>query len=162
MPRPKPLSISRCATLYAEKRIMNLYFKNLVVVITCFSCFAVASDDPTYLKHRSDYVQRVYSDVLIGFAFERKCNYLEKSAQVDFEKHLNVASNIFQGYILAKEYVLGPAEALSYTKEMALGSIRYSAQSMCDTSAEKRIDLGFETAKSFLSLINGELEKEAE
>jgi len=142
-----------------------LNFHILLVVIISFSSFAVASvasDDPIYLKHRSDYVQRVYSDVLIGFAFERKCNFLEDTAQVDFEKHLNSASYIFQGYVLAKEYVLEPAEALSYTKEMAFGAIRFSAQSTCDSSAEKRVNLGFETAKSFQSLIDGELRKEAQ
>ena len=119
-----------------------------------------AADEPVYLKYRSDFVQQEYSKVLIGFAFERKCNFLTKSLQIDYEQHLNFATEIFKGYILAKKMIRNPTEALNYVREMVLGTIRFSKKSSCDAVARERTNTGFDTAKNFMSLIDKELRKE--
>ncbi len=140
----------------------------LVAISLAVFCgkFAVADDSenlgvlpPAYLKHQSDFVQQVYSKVLIGFAFDRKCSFLEKSDQKVYENKLNVTSHVFQGYLLGNEFVSSANEALKYTKDMASGAIRYASVSSCDSVARDRVNSGFKTAQDFMSLIDGELEK---
>jgi hypothetical protein len=130
----------------------------MILVSTSYSI--KAEHEPAYLKYRSDFVQQVYSKILIGFAFERKCNFLEKSMQVDFEKRLNFATEIFQGYLLAKKMVMSPTKALSYPRDMAFGAKRFSGMSNCESTAKDRVNIGFDTAKNFMSLIDSELRKE--
>jgi len=144
--------------------VKNFKFKSAALLITVcvvFSNIVKAESEPLYLKNRSDFVQQVYSNALIGFAFEHKCNFLEKPFQRDFEKNINFATEIFQGYLLGRKIVSSPAEALEYTKAMALGTIRFSGMSTCDSAAEDRVNTGFETAKNFMSIVGSELKKEA-
>ena len=148
-----------------RKTSMNLRPKlalHAIVICIVFSHIAKAENEPLYLKHRSDFVQQVYSSVLVGFAFERKCSFLEKSKQNDYEKKLNFASEIFYGYLLSKKIVGSSTEALNYAKEMVLGTIRYAGVSECDSAAKDRVNKGFETAENFMSIIDSELKKEAQ
>jgi len=74
----------------------------LIVACLVVSTVAKAEDEPAYLKQHSDFIQQVYSHALIGFAFERKCNFLAKSIQKEYEENLNFATEIFQGYLLPR------------------------------------------------------------
>jgi hypothetical protein len=139
---------------------MKFIHSLLLMIVVSANYSATVADEPAYLAYRSDFVQQVYSSVLIGFAFERKCNFLTKSDQANYEEQLNFSTEIFQGYVLAKEMVRNSDEALSYPRDMALGTKRFSDKSICDSVAEKRVHLGFETAKNFMSLIERELRKE--
>lgn len=138
---------------------MKLARAFILILLAAASNSVLSENEPDYLKHGSDFVHQVYSEVLVGFAFERKCNFLEKSMQADFEKRLNSATYIFEGYILAKKMVMDATEALNYPKEMALGAIRFAGKSDCDSAAKDRVNSGFDTAKNFQSLIESELDK---
>lgn len=133
----------------------------LSIILVSASYSVNAANEPSYLKNKSDFVQQVYSNVLVGFAFEKKCNFLEKTKQVEFEQRLNSATEIFRAYIVAKEMVVNPTEALNYSKEMAMGAIRYAGVSDCDSTAQDRVNKGFDTANNFMSLIDDELKKDA-
>ena len=138
------------------KIILILFLTSLVSI----SNSVKAEDEPRYLKHRADFIQQKYSEALVGFAFDRKCNFLEKSLQIDYEKNMNGATEIFKGYILANKMIQSPNEASNYVKEMVHGTIRYSARSNCDALARERTSSGFDTAKNFLSFIDVELQKD--
>ena len=45
---------------------------------------------------------------------------------------MNRATEAFRGYVLAKGMANDPFEAVSYSKEMAFGAIRFAAESNSD------------------------------
>lgn len=121
--------------------------------------FAQEADAPAYLKHGSDPVQDVYSKALLGFAFEHKCSFLTEAMRADYERHLNLATEVFRGYVLAKGMAQSPVQAVNYPMDMALGAARAAGRLNCDARARESVSIGFEKARDFLSLIDGELRK---
>jgi len=142
------------------KPIINL---GLIVLVSMASAVKAADEPttPSYIQYRSDLVQQEYSKALVGFAFEHTCDFLNESMQAEYEQHLNFATEVFKGYLLANKMVQEPDKTSSYVKDMVLGSMRYAKASPCDAAAKERTALGFDTAKQFLPLIDGELQKEA-
>ena len=139
-------------------KLISIY---ILIVLVTISYTVKAADEPAYLKYRSDFVQQTYSEALIGFAFERKCTFLSKAMQIDYERNLNSATGVFKGYLIAKKMIQNTTDASNYVNEMVLGTIRYSKNSSCDAVASVRTNAGFDTAENFLSLIDKELRKEA-
>lgn len=129
----------------------------LLIILLGASHAINAAKEPAYLQNQSDFVQGLYSKVLIGYAFERKCNFLEKAVQTEYEQRLNFVTEIFQGYILANKLVPNSTEALNYPKDMVLSAIQYAGISDCDTKAKNRVEVGFDTANNFMSLVDKEL-----
>jgi hypothetical protein len=138
---------------------MKLIHIYILIFLVSISYSVKAADEPAYLKYRSDFVQQKYSKALIGFAFERKCEFLSKPLQIDYERNLNSATEVFKGYLLAMKMIQNSTDASNYVKEMVLGTIRYSKKSSCDAVATERTNVGFDTAENFLSLIDNELRK---
>jgi|GEM_PF-6448920 len=114
---------------------------------------------PAYIENRDDPMQQAYSVVLIGYAFERKCSLLEEAKRSEFVNKLNLASEIFQGYLVGTNKVATPDEAISYSTDMALGSIKFAAQKQCDSVAQQRVDAGLATASNFILLVEDQPEK---
>lgn len=146
---------------------MNLRLTFVALTLVATGSDTSASEDtqsleivPAYLQNQSDFVQQVYSKALIGFAFDRKCSFLDKAKQNDYEKQLNLTTNIFQAYLLSKKYVSTPDNASSYTRDMVFGAIRFASESNCDSTAKGRVTTGLKTAQEFMSLIDSELKKE--
>ena len=123
---------------------------------------AQEADTLAYLKHNSDPVQRVYSKALLGFALEHKCNLLTSSVRAGYERDLNFATEIFNGYLSAKGIVQNTVQASNYSKSMALGTIRFAATSKCGSDVNEQVNTGLKTAQDFRSLIDGELRKKAD
>ena len=123
------------------------------------SAHAEEGGGPVYLRYPSDVVQQVYSKALLGFAIDQKCGFLSRSVRSDYERHLNSATEIFRGYVLAKCMARNPAEAIDYPKDMVRGAMRFAVQLNCDARAREGVSSGFETARDFMSRIDGELRK---
>jgi hypothetical protein len=114
------------------------------------STAAVAQEENAYLSHGADPVQREYSTAIMGFAYEKKCAFLSQSDRADYERQLNLATNLFEGYVLAMGMAPNPAQAVKYPRDMAMGAIRFAGASSCDGTARERVNRGFEVAKGFV------------
>ena len=125
--------------------------------------FAQEADVPVYLGYRSDPVQRVYSHALLGFAIEHRCGVLAAPERAEYERRLNFATHVFEGYVLAKCMARTLEEAVRYPRDMASATIRFSATLDCAAAVvRERVRTGFATAQNFMSLIDGELKKKLE
>ena len=130
-----------------------------LVVLGSTACAATPTDAPAFLAHRSDAVQRVFADVVLGYAFEQKCTHLTSSARDGYERELNGASRVFAGYTMAKEWVSSAAEASAYQEEMVLSASNYAGGQPCNAQSEARVDAGLDAAENFMSLVDGEMSK---
>ena len=119
----------------------------------CGSAAAQESIDSSYLKHQSDPVQQIYSRAVLGYALNQKCRQLDATATDDYERRLNQATGIFQGYVAAQNFVPGPSQAVQYTHGMLLGVARFAGSSECDAEANNRVRLGYHTAQNFVPLL---------
>ena len=109
---------------------------------------------PAYLVNAKDPVQLYMSQALVGFAFQKKCVVVGPTDEASYQHELNRANLLFQGYVLAKGFVSQPSDAVSYSREMIMGAIRFAAQSGCDESTRARVDTGHRVAKDFQALID--------
>jgi tetratricopeptide (TPR) repeat protein len=106
------------------------------------------------LYNANDPAQLYLSQALLGFAFQKKCAIQAPAEEVAYERALNRANQIFQGYVLARGFVTQPADAASYSREMAMGAIRFAAASGCDERAQERVGTGNRVAADFQMLID--------
>lgn len=104
---------------------------------------------PAYLSHGDDPMQQEYSAALLGFAFEKKCGFLAETERNAYEERLDKASDVFETYLLDQGIVQTRPQASSYSRDMALGAIRFAAASACDTDAMERVGFGFKLMRSF-------------
>ena len=115
---------------------------------------AEGSGQPAYLQHGTDPVQRIYSKALIGFALNQKCRLLTDAAAADYERVLNRAGAVFQGYVAAQKFVSSPDLATSYTEAMNQGARSVSLHSaFCDAEAKEAVESGKRTAENFIPLL---------
>lgn len=110
---------------------------------------ARATDAPNYMTYAADPLQKIYSGALLGFAHERKCQFLAQSDRDDYEQSLDRVNYFFQGYVLAQGMAKSPEEAVEYSKSMAMGAIRFAAAKPCDAEARKSVSQGLQLAKEF-------------
>lgn len=125
----------------------------LVASCICGSAASQESSDSSYLKHRSDPVQQIYSRAVLGYALNQKCRQLDAAATDDYERRLNQTTGIFQGYVAAQDFVPSLSQAIQYTRGMMLGAGRFAASSECDAEANNIIRLGYQTARNFVPLL---------
>ena len=125
------------------------------VLSACVPGIVVSQEaaETNYLKHRSDPVQQICSRALVDFALAQKCRFLSDAASADYERNLNEANVIFQGYVVAQRIVSAPDQAVAYTRSMALGSMRFASLSDCNGSARDAAHTGERTARDFVPLL---------
>ena len=110
---------------------------------------AQSQEPPEYLKHRLDPIQQIYSKAIFGFALEKKCNFLTSSGKEKYERDLNLATQIFNGYVVAKGYI----SSRNYVNELIVGSIKFTVTLPCDSTGRESIESGAETAEKFMQLV---------
>ena len=117
---------------------------------------------PAYLKNRQDPVQQTLSQALLGFAFQKKCAVEAPPDEAEYERAINHANQVFIGYALAKGFVTQPSEAVSYSREMAMGAIGFAAANHCDEQARDKVRTGHQLAANFDALIDPYLKQRLE
>ena len=127
----------------------------LAVVASCLvgNATSQGSSDSNYLKHQTDPVQQIYSGAILGYSLNQKCRLLNDAAANDYERRLNQATLIFQGYVAAQQFVPNASQAIDYTHGMLLGAARFAALSECDTVASDKVQSGYQTAQNFVPLL---------
>jgi hypothetical protein len=119
----------------------------------CGNATAQGSIDSNYLGHQTDPVQQIYSGAVLGYALNQKCRQLNDVTASDYERRLNQATMIFQGYVVAQRFVPNASQAIEYTQGMLLGAARFAALSECDTVANDKVQSGYQTAQTFVPLL---------
>lgn len=127
----------------------------LTAAATCLGGSATSqeSGDLSYLRHQTDPVQQIYSRALLGYALNQKCRQLNAPGTDEYERRLNQATMIFQGYVTAQNFAPNPSQAIQYTHGMLLGAGRFAASSECDAAADDRVRAGLQTAQNFVPLL---------
>jgi len=129
----------------------------LAVVALCTSVQSQPVASPRYAQYGQDPVQKVISNAIVGFAFERKCLLLETKARAEFLASLNRASIIFKSYLISMKMVQAPEEASTYVQEMIEGAIRYTASKTCEEAARQAVTAGLDSASRFSELIDAQM-----
>ncbi|BCT93140.1 hypothetical protein LYSHEL_21630 [Lysobacter helvus] len=129
----------------------SLVFALVLIAAPPFStqAFAGNPDTPTYLAYAAEPVQKIYSDALLGFALEWKCQFLEQSARDIYEQRLSTTQNEFEGYVLLQGMAKNPLEAVEYVKAMTMAAIRFAAAQPCDPGAKEEVSKGLQRLKDF-------------
>ncbi|MEI6027021.1 MAG: hypothetical protein WCT47_10050 [Betaproteobacteria bacterium] len=125
----------------------------MVAAGLCQPATAQGSVEPGYLKNRADPVQEIYSRAVLGYALNQKCRQLDAAATETYERHLNQATVIFQGYVVAQKFVPNPSDAIPYTQGLLRGAARFVGSSDCDARAQDRVRQGYLTAQNFMHLV---------
>ena len=125
----------------------------MVAAGLCQPATAQGSVEPGYLKNRADPVQEIYSRAVLGYALNQKCRQLDAAATEIYERHLNQATVIFQGYLVAQKFVPNPSDAIPYTQGLLRGAARFVGSSDCDARAQDRVQQGYQTAQNFMPLV---------
>lgn len=109
-----------------------------------------------------DPVQQYLSQALLGFAFQKKCAVEAQPDEAEYERSMNHANQMFMGYAMAKGFVTQPKEAVSYSREMAMGAISFVAANNCDEQARDKVRTGHQVAANFDALIDPYLKQRLE
>lgn len=125
----------------------------LVAVGFCQPAIAQGAGEPGYLKNRADPVQEIYSRAVLGYALNQKCRQLDAAATETYERHLNQAAMVFQGYVIAQKFVPNPSDAIPYTQGLLRGAARFVGSSDCDARAQDSVRQGYQTAQNFMPLV---------
>jgi hypothetical protein len=119
----------------------------------CQPATAQGAGEPGYLKNRADPVQEIFSRAVLGYALNQKCRQLDAAATETYERHLNQATVIFQGYVIAQKFVPNPSDAMPYAQGLLRGAARFVGSSDCDARAQDRVRQGYLTAQNFMHLV---------
>ena len=119
----------------------------------CGNATSQGSSASNYLKHQTDPVQQIYSSAVLGYALNQKCRQLNDVTANDYERRLNQATMIFQGYVAAQRFVPNASLAIEYTQGILLGAARFAALSECDTVDNDKVQSGYQTAQNFVPLL---------
>jgi hypothetical protein len=158
----RTLGVANIMVTTRTLRMPSRSTKNLGIrTSTASACFAIAvsipasaqQTIPAYIGHAKDPVQIYISQALVGFAFQKKCFVVAPAEEAAYERALNRANLTFHGYVLAKGFVTQPSEAVNYSREIAMGAIRYAATIACDVQAKDRVVTGHRVATDFQALI---------
>ena len=125
----------------------------MAAVGLCQPAMAQGSGEPGYVRNRADPVQEIYSRAVLGYALNQKCRHLDAAATETYERHLNQATVIFQGYVVAQKFVPNPSDAMPYTQGLLRGAARFVGSSECDAQAQGRVQQGYQTAQNFMPLV---------
>ncbi len=124
----------------------------LLAAVACCLCgvaSAQESGDSTYLAHRTDPVQQIYSRAVLGYALNQKCRQLDATATETYERQLTQATAIFQVYVAAQKFVPNAGEAQRYTQGLLRGAARFAGSSECDAGAAASVRAGYQAAQNF-------------
>jgi hypothetical protein len=119
----------------------------------CQPATAQGAGEPGYLKNRADPVQEIFSRAMLGYALNQKCRQLDAAATETCERHLNQATVIFQGYVIAQKFVPNPSDAMPYAEGLLRGAARFVGSSDRDARAQDRVQQGYQTTLSFMPLV---------
>lgn len=119
----------------------------------CQPATAQGAGEPGYLKNRADPVQEIFSRAVLGHALNQTCRQLDAAATETCERHLNQATVIFQGYVIAQKFVPNPSDAIPYTQGLLRGAARFVGSSECDARAQDKVQQGYQTTLSFMPLV---------
>jgi len=125
----------------------------MAAVGLCQPAMAQGAGEPGYVRNRADPVQEIYSRAVLGYALNQKCRHLDAAATETYERHLNQATVIFQGYVVAQKFVPNPSDAMPYTQGLLRGAARFLGSSECDAQAQGRVHQGYQTAQNFMPLV---------
>ena len=125
----------------------------MAAVGLCQPAMAQGSGELGYVRNRADPVQEIYSRAVLGYALNQKCRRLDAAATETYERHLNQATVIFQGYVVAQKFVPNPSDAMLYTQGLLRGAARFVGSSECDAQAQGRVQQGYQTAQNFMPLV---------